>query len=167
MVSGKPGVTNSRGVRDALDVLKTRDIVVPVWDTTTRSGNNTDRARTKVVWLSIDHDDAFSLDAHKQHLDLVVNMLANASILGMAGTACLSAIGFTGCFVSKRSAKSFATLRGDPQQLRRRAAQDRRPLGIGEVRRGQDVVHGRLRPRVGVVRSHHDLARPGLGDEVA
>jgi PKD repeat protein len=31
-VSGKPGVSNSRGVRDALDALLDRDAVVPVWD---------------------------------------------------------------------------------------------------------------------------------------
>ncbi len=39
-VWGKPGVSNSRGVRDALDVLKTIDIVVPVWNTTFASGSN-------------------------------------------------------------------------------------------------------------------------------
>lgn len=38
-VRGRPGVTNSRGVRDALDKLKTTDIVVPVWDTASGSGN--------------------------------------------------------------------------------------------------------------------------------
>ena len=32
-VQGLPGVTNSSGIRGALDVLKTRDIVVPVWGT--------------------------------------------------------------------------------------------------------------------------------------
>jgi uncharacterized repeat protein (TIGR01451 family) len=40
-VQGRPGVENASGVRDALDTLKTRDIVVPVWDTATGSGSNT------------------------------------------------------------------------------------------------------------------------------
>lgn len=40
-VSGRPGVANSRGVRDALDVLKTLTIVVPVWDAATGQGSNT------------------------------------------------------------------------------------------------------------------------------
>jgi hypothetical protein len=40
-VSGRPGVANSRGVRDTLDVLKTLTIVVPVWDAATGQGSNT------------------------------------------------------------------------------------------------------------------------------
>jgi len=40
-VQGKPGVSNASGVRNALDVLKTRDIVVPVWDATEGQGANT------------------------------------------------------------------------------------------------------------------------------
>ncbi|MEK7675575.1 MAG: HYR domain-containing protein [Verrucomicrobiota bacterium] len=40
-VQGKPGVSNSNGVRNALDVLKTIDINVPIWDQTTGNGNNT------------------------------------------------------------------------------------------------------------------------------
>ncbi len=39
-VQGRPGVANASGVRNALDTLKTRDIVVPVWDTATGSGSN-------------------------------------------------------------------------------------------------------------------------------
>ena len=39
-VWGKTGVSNSRGVRNALDTLETIQIVVPVWDTTDRAGNN-------------------------------------------------------------------------------------------------------------------------------
>jgi len=41
-VQGKPGVSNSRNVRDALDELKTLDIVVPVWSQTRGQGNNAD-----------------------------------------------------------------------------------------------------------------------------
>jgi hypothetical protein len=40
-VQGRPGVENASGVRDALDTLKTRDIVVPVWDIATAQGANT------------------------------------------------------------------------------------------------------------------------------
>ena len=40
-VSGRPGVANSRGVRDALDALKPLTITVPVWDTATGQGSNT------------------------------------------------------------------------------------------------------------------------------
>ena len=39
-VQGIPGVRNSRAVRDALDVLKTIAITVPVWDDSTGQGNN-------------------------------------------------------------------------------------------------------------------------------
>ncbi len=39
-VQGKPGVSNSKNVRDALDVLKTIDISVPVWGQTGGQGNN-------------------------------------------------------------------------------------------------------------------------------
>jgi len=40
-VQGKPGVSNSSDVRKALDVLKTSDINVPIWDQTSGNGNNT------------------------------------------------------------------------------------------------------------------------------
>jgi ureidoglycolate hydrolase len=39
-VQGLPGVSNSSGVSNELDTLKTIDIVVPVWDTATGSGTN-------------------------------------------------------------------------------------------------------------------------------
>jgi hypothetical protein len=39
-VQGKPGVTDSRQVRAALDILKQIDIVVPVWDRAESRGNN-------------------------------------------------------------------------------------------------------------------------------
>ncbi len=39
-VRGKPGVSNSSNVRSALDVLKTTDINVPVWDQTDGNGSN-------------------------------------------------------------------------------------------------------------------------------
>ncbi len=41
-VQGKPGVSNSKQVRDALDVLKTLDITVPVWNQTRGQGANAD-----------------------------------------------------------------------------------------------------------------------------
>ena len=40
-VQGRPGVENASEVRDALDTLKTLDIVVPVWDVATGQGGNT------------------------------------------------------------------------------------------------------------------------------
>ena len=39
-VQGKPGVSNSRQVRDALEDLKQIDITVPVWDQASGTGNN-------------------------------------------------------------------------------------------------------------------------------
>jgi len=39
-VQGRPGVANSSAVREALDALKTVNIVVPVWDAVAGSGNN-------------------------------------------------------------------------------------------------------------------------------
>lgn len=39
-VQGSPGVANASGVRNALDILKTMDITVPVWDQATGNGNN-------------------------------------------------------------------------------------------------------------------------------
>jgi hypothetical protein len=39
-VEGKPGISNSDHVREELDILKTIDIVVPVWDKATSRGNN-------------------------------------------------------------------------------------------------------------------------------
>ncbi len=39
-VQGSPGVANASGVRKALDQLKTRDIIVPVWDVAQGQGNN-------------------------------------------------------------------------------------------------------------------------------
>ena len=40
-VQGKPGVSNSESVRDALDNLESIVITVPVWDRTQSQGNNT------------------------------------------------------------------------------------------------------------------------------
>ncbi|HLF26956.1 MAG TPA: PKD domain-containing protein [Anaerolineae bacterium] len=40
-VQGRPGVANSRGVRDALDALKALTITIPVWDTATGQGSTT------------------------------------------------------------------------------------------------------------------------------
>jgi hypothetical protein len=39
-VQGKPGISNSRGVRTELDALKRIDITVPVWDQAIGTGNN-------------------------------------------------------------------------------------------------------------------------------
>ncbi|HEV8461944.1 MAG TPA: Ig-like domain-containing protein, partial [Gaiellaceae bacterium] len=40
-IRGSPGVVNSRGVRDALDGLEARQIVVPLWDATRSQGSGT------------------------------------------------------------------------------------------------------------------------------
>jgi hypothetical protein len=40
-IQGKPGLTNSKSVRDALHKLEGLVITVPVWDTSTGTGNNT------------------------------------------------------------------------------------------------------------------------------
>lgn len=45
-ILGTPGVTNSNGVRTALDKLKTQDIVVPVWDTNNCAGGANAQYRT-------------------------------------------------------------------------------------------------------------------------
>jgi hypothetical protein len=39
-VYGKPGVSNSKAVRDALTTLESQAIAVPVWDSAAGSGNN-------------------------------------------------------------------------------------------------------------------------------
>ena len=39
-VQGKPGISNSNRVREALDALKQIDITVPVWDRALGTGNN-------------------------------------------------------------------------------------------------------------------------------
>ncbi len=39
-ISGKPGVSNSKNVRNALDILTSQDIVVPVWDQARGQGAN-------------------------------------------------------------------------------------------------------------------------------
>jgi len=41
LVQGVPGASNSKNVRDALEVLKTTDIIIPVWNTASGQGNNT------------------------------------------------------------------------------------------------------------------------------
>ena len=41
-VQGKPGVSNSKKVRDALEALMQIDAIVPVWDETRGQGNNAD-----------------------------------------------------------------------------------------------------------------------------
>ena len=53
-MQGKPGISNSRQVRDALDALEQIDITVPVWDQARGTGNNslyrvTDFARVRLV----------------------------------------------------------------------------------------------------------------------
>ena len=39
-MQGKPGISNSQKVRQALDELKQIDITVPVWDQAVGTGNN-------------------------------------------------------------------------------------------------------------------------------
>lgn len=39
-IQGKPGVSNSSGVRNALNVLEAGVITVPVWDVSIKQGNN-------------------------------------------------------------------------------------------------------------------------------
>lgn len=39
-IQGKPGVSNSSGVRDALNALETGVITVPIWDVSIKQGNN-------------------------------------------------------------------------------------------------------------------------------
>jgi len=39
-IQGKPGVSNSKSVREALHTLEASVITVPVWDITTAEGNN-------------------------------------------------------------------------------------------------------------------------------
>lgn len=40
VVQGRGGVTNSSGIRDALELLKNEDIIVPVWEATNCGGGN-------------------------------------------------------------------------------------------------------------------------------
>lgn len=40
-VQGRPGVSNAKAVRHALDLLMVEEIVVPIWDVTQRNGANT------------------------------------------------------------------------------------------------------------------------------
>jgi RHS repeat-associated protein len=40
-VRGNPGISNSKNVRDALDALKAKDIIVPVWNEAGGQGSNT------------------------------------------------------------------------------------------------------------------------------
>ncbi len=52
-VQGKPGVSNSSQVRAALDVLKTIDIVVPVWDIAQGSGSNAIYHAVTFAWVRL------------------------------------------------------------------------------------------------------------------
>src|SRR5437660_2235268 len=49
----------------------------------------------------------------------------------------------------------------------RRPAQHGHALRVAQARRGEYEIHGGLRPRVGIVGAHHELARAHLGGEVA
>src|SRR5947207_3091951 len=55
----------------------------------------------------------------------------------------------------------------DPEEPGRRPAQHGHALRVAQARRGEYEIHGGLRPRVGIVRAHHELARAHLGGEVA
>src|SRR5438132_2979399 len=55
----------------------------------------------------------------------------------------------------------------DPEEAGRRPAQHGHALRVAQARRGEYGIHGGLRPRVGIVGAHHELARAHLGGEVA
>src|SRR3989454_9930187 len=55
----------------------------------------------------------------------------------------------------------------DPEQPGRRPAQHGHALRVAQARRGEDEIHGGLRPRIGIVGADHELARSDLGGEVA
>src|SRR2546428_9174241 len=55
----------------------------------------------------------------------------------------------------------------DPEEPGRRPAQHGHALRVAQARRGEDEIHGGLRPRVGIVGAHDELARAHLGGEVA
>src|SRR6266567_415369 len=55
----------------------------------------------------------------------------------------------------------------DPEEPGRRPAQHGHALRVAQARRGEYEIHGGLRPWVGIVGAHHELARAHLGGEVA
>jgi hypothetical protein len=60
-VQGKPGISNSRGVRQELDALKKIDITVPVWDQATGKGNGSlyhvvAFARVRILSYQLPHE---------------------------------------------------------------------------------------------------------------
>ena len=65
-VEGKPGVSNARSIRDALDVLKGIDIIVPVWEDVQGNGANvsyriTEFARVRLVDYQLPKQDRISV----------------------------------------------------------------------------------------------------------
>src|SRR6266446_1083084 len=48
------------------------------------------------------------------------------------------------------------------QQCARIIAQDCRPLGVAQARGLENMLHGRARPRIGIVGAHDDLAGTAL-----
>src|ERR1700738_2433160 len=62
---------------------------------------------------------------------------------------------------------SFSSMRSEAEQLRRRAAQYRDPLGVAQTGRRQHEVDLGAGPRERIVGADHDLAGAGLGDQVA
>jgi len=64
-VQGKPGVSNSKHVRDALDALKRIDITVPVWNQARGTGNNSlyrvvAFARVRIISYQLPRDNRIS-----------------------------------------------------------------------------------------------------------
>jgi Sulfatase-modifying factor enzyme 1 len=55
-----------------------------------------------------------------------------------------------------------AGLRRYPEQLCGGRTEHRHTLGVAQTRRVEDVVHGGLCPRIGIVGAQDDLTRPGL-----
>jgi hypothetical protein len=66
-VEGKPGLSNAKSVRDALDALPSVEIVVPVWDSSDGSGSNTlyhvsGFARVRLLDYQLAGEDAISME---------------------------------------------------------------------------------------------------------
>lgn len=62
-VQGKPGISNSSSVRSKLDILKTIDIILPIYDTARSQGNN---AEYKVVAFGIFRINSYRLPSQNR-----------------------------------------------------------------------------------------------------
>src|SRR5437868_5165855 len=67
----------------------------------------------------------------------------------------------------KRILAVLGRTRLDAEKLRRGLAEDRGALGVGELRRAEDVVDGSLGPAEGIVGAHDELRGADLRGEVA